>query len=684
MTLLYPLFFLGLTALALPWLLHRFNRETPPVTLFPSTQFLEATRVPVSRRKRLRHWALLALRALLLAVLCLLFTQPQCSLNSSEDDTGNITFVVIDRSASMQAGDRWSQAIAAAAEAISAAQQSSSAVQFFDFASNLTPHGELSNNVTQANAALRNLSVSNEKAEYGVVMQQLDAVAARQETAVNVVLITDAQASNLPLQRRLLRTRNIHQLTLLPVTDDVRNVAVRATAVTQNGVNLVVTAQVQLSESKPSTKSTDTVELSVQVANEMLRTVQVPVSAEEATSITLDDLILPSSVADTLRVTVTSNNDDALAIDNSVQVPIERVQPIPVALIALSGRPPEASALFLRTALSTDNLARVIATTGAGSSLSDQAKHWVVFASVGADANYQLPNEVSEFVETGGNVLVVLQTDKNSQSRTDLNIDEGAQAGLQLAAGDYIGSVDIAHPLALGELDWQAASVYAPIAITPSPADRVLMRTGAGSPLLLERTMTPNVATSDTSLVGRVLIVADPLDGIASDIPLQSSFVDWIAQTVRWFDASAAFPKEINAGEILRLPARSQVLSPSGRALQTLADTANASQLQLNELGVHTVVTPVAEHQVVVVLPWLESKLDVISEELQTNWAEGVTPNAENMPESDSAAISQVVASGMQAQSSAWWPWLLPLLALALCAESLMANRKLAVRRDGL
>ena len=73
MSLLFPLYLLGLLGLALPWILHRFSDQTPPEQLFPSKQFLESTTPPVSRKRTLRYRALLALRILSLLLLCILF-----------------------------------------------------------------------------------------------------------------------------------------------------------------------------------------------------------------------------------------------------------------------------------------------------------------------------------------------------------------------------------------------------------------------------------------------------------------------------------------------------------------------------------------------------------------------------------------------------------------------------------
>jgi len=73
MSLLAPWFLLGLAALFVPIVLHRFSHSEPEEHSFPSTRFLDATRPPVSRKRRLRYRTLFSLRSLFLLLLCLLF-----------------------------------------------------------------------------------------------------------------------------------------------------------------------------------------------------------------------------------------------------------------------------------------------------------------------------------------------------------------------------------------------------------------------------------------------------------------------------------------------------------------------------------------------------------------------------------------------------------------------------------
>ena len=76
MTLLAPLFLLGLLAAAIPLLVHRMQEQHAPVKDFPSSRFLEETRKNTSRRRKLRYRWLLVARIALLCLLSALFAEP--------------------------------------------------------------------------------------------------------------------------------------------------------------------------------------------------------------------------------------------------------------------------------------------------------------------------------------------------------------------------------------------------------------------------------------------------------------------------------------------------------------------------------------------------------------------------------------------------------------------------------
>ena len=117
MTWLFPLYLLGGAAIIGPILMHLRRRPPQDRVEFSSLMFLDAqTPMPVSNR-RLENWLLLLLRCLALLLLALMFARPLWrSENEDSVSQNQATVLLLDRSASMQRGDLWQQAIAAATQ----------------------------------------------------------------------------------------------------------------------------------------------------------------------------------------------------------------------------------------------------------------------------------------------------------------------------------------------------------------------------------------------------------------------------------------------------------------------------------------------------------------------------------------------------------------------------------------
>src|SRR5262245_56287852 len=120
MTFLTPLFLLGLVGLAIPVFLHLIQRERKNVVQFPSLMFLRRIPYQSVKRRRIRHWLLLFMRLAALALIVLAFARP--FLRRTEIVAGasgaREVDMLLDRSYSMSSGDKWTQALARARDAI--------------------------------------------------------------------------------------------------------------------------------------------------------------------------------------------------------------------------------------------------------------------------------------------------------------------------------------------------------------------------------------------------------------------------------------------------------------------------------------------------------------------------------------------------------------------------------------
>src|SRR6516165_2222663 len=107
MTFLTPAFFVGLAALAIPVLVHLIQRERKRVVEFPSLMFVRRIPYQSVRRRRIRHWALLALRLAALALIVAAFARPFLPRRAGTTAvTGGAREIVVllDQSASMGYG----------------------------------------------------------------------------------------------------------------------------------------------------------------------------------------------------------------------------------------------------------------------------------------------------------------------------------------------------------------------------------------------------------------------------------------------------------------------------------------------------------------------------------------------------------------------------------------------------
>ncbi|MCA9118867.1 MAG: BatA domain-containing protein [Planctomycetaceae bacterium] len=115
MSLLAPLYFLGLAAVSLPILFHLIRRTPRGRQQFSSLMFLSPSPPRLTRRSRIENWLLLLLRAAALILLALAFARPflrQVASLSLDGVRGRRVAILLDTSASMRRDGVWEQAIA--------------------------------------------------------------------------------------------------------------------------------------------------------------------------------------------------------------------------------------------------------------------------------------------------------------------------------------------------------------------------------------------------------------------------------------------------------------------------------------------------------------------------------------------------------------------------------------------
>src|SRR5580693_431761 len=108
MSFLTPLFLVGLSAIAIPILIHLIQRERKRVIAFPSLMFIRRIPYQSVRRRRVRHWPLLLLRVAAFALIALAFARPffrQRAFAAAAAGGAREIVILLDQSASMGYGD---------------------------------------------------------------------------------------------------------------------------------------------------------------------------------------------------------------------------------------------------------------------------------------------------------------------------------------------------------------------------------------------------------------------------------------------------------------------------------------------------------------------------------------------------------------------------------------------------
>ncbi len=126
---LSPFFLIGLAAIALPVIAHLISRKSGAVKKFPAVTFLLASRGDSAVRSRLKDFLLLLLRALVIALLVLVFARPSLfSFAPAGDEGPRSVAVVVDNSFSMGYGDHFGSAVKTARDMVSSLPDGSFAI----------------------------------------------------------------------------------------------------------------------------------------------------------------------------------------------------------------------------------------------------------------------------------------------------------------------------------------------------------------------------------------------------------------------------------------------------------------------------------------------------------------------------------------------------------------------------
>ena len=494
MTLLAPLFLLGLLAAAIPLLVHRMQEQHAPVKDFPSSRFLEETRKNTSRRRKLRYRWLLAARIALLCLLSALFAEPilQLAKKFLGDNTAHHV-IVIDDSFSMRHGDRWQDALGIAGELVD--EYSGSADVSFLLASDRalqpgdaggagsleqtdeqnetdspgsgpSPERELKDQLQH----IETLEPTLSSFDYSQIMDAVDRVAERfvaSEKDVHLHLISDLQrsAARVPVNRLYRETLEAFEMHRVGSDDDA-NVSLGARASWLNPSTARIDTEVRLSRalsdaqaSVDSDQTTSTVQIQIAHGSDILAEESIELIAGEtyrkSISVSGVDEIArrtgsgsastrvgeETGLSLTVSVVGALADDDLLADDNQVLLNLPDNSPLQVAVYAADPLRQQRDLAYIDAAYRQMHNVEVQVIDSRSSRIPEQTDLLIALHRSGET---EVTPAVEEFRRNGGALLQVLGGSIFSSNASSGSGDE------------RITRVDQSHPLGLaaGRGDW--------------------------------------------------------------------------------------------------------------------------------------------------------------------------------------------------------------------------------------
>jgi hypothetical protein len=656
MSLLAPLFLFGLISIGLPIWLHRLSSENPNKQSFSSIMFLEPGEPRRVLAKNLQYLLLLAMRIAFLVLLVLAFAGPAIWRTRAAAGTGStLHLIVLDASASMGFGDRWSEAQDAARDVIGSLGTD-------DIAQVITV-GRTATILTQQTADSAALRAAVELAEptvfrldLGQLMGSLDGVLRAAQQAVRIHVITDAQRSALPARFADLAPGRDAALQIHAVgRGDADNWAVES--LTGSPLTGELAAGLRSFASGDAQK---TLRLSLEDAVVDEQTVTVP--AGGSIQVALAPLTLR---AGSNRVSVALTDPDGLAGDDVRFLAVQRPEPRPVLIVSgdLRGR----DTLFLTSALGTLEALviepRIIAPDDiADATLADY--HFVVVTDAGL-LGAAATTALQDYVQSGGAVLLALGPRAAALAAVPLTGEPLAPAGLADARAERaIGPIDASHPALRGLEALRAARFSRVVEVTPDAADRVLLELDSGAPLLLERELGS----------GRVLVYASTLDRQWSDLAVQPVFVPFLSGLANHLLGSAGFTAEATLGSTLSArtlgQGRGQIFDAAGNAALALGGT---DDVLLDQIGYYEVVSGGVSQFIAVNFDTRESDLAAMDAAALERWQRlGGEAAAPRIAEAAAEPEREPLPLG---------PWILVILAALIAMESWAGNWHLRVQR---
>ncbi|HEY6212448.1 MAG TPA: BatA and WFA domain-containing protein [Vicinamibacterales bacterium] len=595
MNFLTPAFFVGLGAIAIPVLVHLIQREKKRVVAFPSLMFVRRIPYQSVRRRRIRHWFLLLLRAGAIALIVLAFarpfTQPRAATPTAALAGARDVVVMLDQSASMGYGDHFEKAKNAARTIVRGLGADDRATLVL-FAKNAEENMRATSDRARLEGAINAAKVTSGATRYGPALKLADSILSRSPLKRReAVLISDFQKTGWSGSEDAHFPDGMSLTTVSVASDVTTNVAVPSVTFARSAFSGQERIAVTAGISNKGDAKTGDVPVTLTVEGHDIETQHASVPAHASTSVTFTPFTLSGrNVRGYVRA-----GDDPMPADNTFHFVLSPSEPVSI-LVVDSGM--NESSLFISKALSIGTTPQfqvdvVPASRFAPGSLDTRA---VVILNDTMFPPGAAGGALKRFVERGGGLLIVAgdRTTWPAAGSPEGDLLPG-KIGTPVDRTDSpsgaFGFLDYSHAVfeifkAPRSGDFSAAHIYRYRSLEPAQGDRVLARYDDGAVAAAERKVGN----------GRVIVWTSTLDDSFTDIGVKPIFLPLVHQLVKYLGRYEQPASWYTVGQVLDLSARAKtrndrvIVTPSGgRTTQQAARGSADGSLELSEQGVYEV-----------------------------------------------------------------------------------------------
>lgn len=589
MSFLTPAFFVGLGAIAIPILIHLIQRERKRVVMFPSLMFLQRIPYQSVRRRRIRHWFLLAMRAAAIALVVLAFARPffqQGALAAAAVAGAREVVILLDQSASMGYANHWQRARDAAHEVVAGLRAEDKATLVL-FGRNAEENMRATSDRARLDAAINAARVSADGTRYGPALKLAQSILGQSSLKRReAVLVSDFQKAGWGGAEDARFPEGM-TLTTASVVAETANISVPSVTFARTAFagqeRVTVTAGVANKGDRPATG----VPVVLSVDGHEIETKSATIAPHASTSVAFAAFtVAEANVRGAVRA-----GTDPLPADNTFHFVVSPSAPVSVAIVG-NGDRADAS-LYLTKALAIGTTPsfqpEVISASRLTPAIFD--KRSVVIFNDTALPSSMGGGALKRFVERGGGVLVVTgeQSAWLSEDADLLPGKLGAPVDRITGRSATLGYLDYSHAVfevfkAPRSGDFSSAHIFRYRALTPDPASRVLARYDDGAVALAER----------RTGAGRVIVWTSTLDDSWTDLAVKPVYLPLVHQLVRYLARYEQTPSWLTVGQVVDLASMAVqirgdriVVTPSGQRITQRANSPGL--LELTEQGIYEV-----------------------------------------------------------------------------------------------